>query len=50
MYKKGDIVAIAFSYILDGFVEECMVEKESHSFNHGELVYGVISVGNKRGQ
>ena len=50
MFNKGDIVSIPFSLIFDDYQDELDVERENFPFNHRKLVYGVVSVGNARGQ
>ena len=50
MFDKGDIVSIPFSLLFDDYQDELDVERENFPFNYRELVYGVVSVGNTRGQ
>ena len=50
MFEKGDIVDIPFRYLLDDYQEEHREERINHPFNHREMIYGTVSVGNNRGQ
>ena len=50
MFNKGSIISIPFSLLFDDYQDELNLERENFPFNHRELVYGVVSVGNARGQ
>ena len=50
MFEKGDIVGMPLRRLLDDYQEERQEERTHHPFNHREMIYGVVTVTNNRGQ